>query len=50
MDKQKYMEKFKRCILEYTNVADAYMVEDDEENAMPQDNMQQNNRSQRKLP
>ena len=46
MDKQKYMEKFKRCILEYTNVADAYMVEDDEENAMPQDNMQQNNPAQ----
>lgn len=46
MDKQKYMGKFKRCILEYTNVADAYMVEDDEENAMPQDNMQQNNPAQ----
>ena len=46
MDKQKYMEKYKRCILEYTNVADAYMVENGEENAMPQDDMQQNNSAQ----
>lgn len=40
MDNKQYMEKFRRCILEYTSASD-YMMENGEEDTMPQDNMQQ---------
>ena len=38
----KYLKKFRRCILEYTNIADAYNISEEDNDEMAQDDMAPN--------